>query len=135
MKMTVGKMMDATLTIAAIMREKRPMPQAAKFKLARIHAKLFPEFTTANDQREAMIKAYGVPQKTNQGGLEIEIEGQFMVPEDKLPEFNAAWKEIADVEIDLDITPISLREIDLGGMSNGSIEANEFAALGALVTE
>lgn len=140
MKLTVQRVMDATLVVAAIIRDARSMPQKGKYRVARLHAKLLPEFTTANDRREEMIRAYGLSQTVETtdpvSGLRAIVEtGEFQVPLDKLDEFNAAWKEIGTQELAVDIEPIPLAMLDLGDSENGGIEAAELIALGELVAE
>ncbi len=138
MKLTLQHVMDATLTLSQVIREQRPMTQKGKYRLARMHAKLLPEFNTINETRDGMIKAYDT-HATNKSvdpatGIVIEIETpEWKVPDDKLAEFNEAWKKIAAEEIEVDVEPIPLAYLDLGG--DGSIQANEFIALGDLVKE
>jgi hypothetical protein len=100
MQLTVQQVYDATLVIAKIIREGRPMPQKGKFQLARMHAKLLPEFNIANAQREDMIKAYDTRVKVLVATAEHpegeETEGaEYMVPPDKMAEFNAAGRSSA----------------------------------------
>src|SRR4051812_29792109 len=125
MNLKVQHLMDSTLVISEIIRDNAPMPQKGKYRLARMHPKMVKEFEIINQQRNDMIKAYGtkamVPNPENRYSEEarremiaagragdlvpvmIESPTDYTVPEDKLEEFNAAWKEIADTEIELDI--------------------------------
>lgn len=148
MKLKVQQVFDATLTLSQIIRDQngvpradgttaipRPMSQKGKYRLARMHAKLLPEYTVANERRDAMIKAYDhhpmVP--ANDGAEGMVTSPEFRVPDDKLPEFNAAWGEIAEQEIELDVEPIPLAMLDLGDTTDGSIQAAELILLGDLV--
>lgn len=138
MKLTVQHTMDAVLTISQIIRDRRPMPQKGAYRLARMHAKLLPEFNTISAQRDAMIKAYGTHQTktTLCDGVEETVETEdFVVPPDKMGEFTAAWKKIGDEEIDVEIEPIPLSYLDLGDNVDGSIRADELIVLGDLVKE
>ena len=141
MKLKVQHVMDATLVISQIIRDRRQMPQKGKYRLARMHAKLLPEFTTINDQRDAMIKAYDFETKVtvkDEAGVESEVSTNppsYSVPLDKMPEFTAAWKEIGDGEIDVDVEPIPLAYLDLGEGVDGCVEASELITLGDLVRE
>ncbi len=138
MKLTVQKVMDATLTISAIIREARPMPQKGKYRLARMHAKLLPEFTIINEKRDELIKAYDYhPMVEGPGGpLDTQVKSEnFAVPTDKMEEFGKARKEIADEEIELDVEPMPLAQLDLGDNADGSIEASELIVLGELVRD
>lgn len=135
MKLKVSQVIDATYALARIMNEKRQMPQRGKYWLARVHAKLLPEFNTAIAQRDAMITEYGCRQKLlDAEGNETEGQG-YMVPPDKMEEFTAAWQKIADEEIEVDVQPVSLSMFDLGDQTNGAVEAGELAALGDMVVE
>lgn len=125
MQLTVQQVYDATVTVSQIIREARSMPQRGKFRLARLHAKLLPEFTTIEAQRDALIKEHGDP-----------VDGQvdkWMVTPERMDEFNAAWKPVGDEVIDVDVTPIPLADLDGGG--NGAIEAHELVVLGDLISE
>lgn len=146
MKLKVQHVMDATLVISKIIRDARAMPQKGKYRLARMHAKLLPEFLTINERRDAMIRAYDtrmkVPDPNYSNHLDPLNKGvpmidgpEFTVPDDKSDEFNAAWKEIADEEIDVNVEPIPLAQLDLGASQDGSIEAGELITLGDLVKD
>lgn len=135
MQLKVQQVYDATLVISRIINDNRPMPQKGKYRLARMHAKLYAEYVTINERREAMIKAYDVHETViNAAGESVPTEN-FMVPAYKLEEFNAAWKIIGDEVIDVDVTPIPLGYLDLGEERDGSISSNEIITLGELVTE
>lgn len=140
MKLKVQSVMDATLILAAIINERRAMPQKGKYRVARLHAKLFPEFQVIDARRDEMIKAYGMPQtrvETNsETGEKTEVQTDgWQVPADKMPEFTAAWKLIGDEEIEVDVQPIPLSYLSLNDETNGEIEANDLIILGDLVTE
>ena len=143
MKLTVQKALDATITLTNIINRSAPMPLVGKFRLARMHAKLLPEFTLANAKRDEMITAYGyhpmeqvkAPTPDEPDAIELRTSDKFAVPPDKGAEFAAAWKEIGDQEIDVDVTPIPLAQLNLGDEANGSIEAHELIVLGDLVAE
>lgn len=140
MKLKVQQVMDATLVISQIIREDRAMPQKGRYRLARLHSKLLPEFTTINAQRDELIKAYDthvmVSETDPETGAVIEVAtAEFTVPEDKMPEFTEAWKAIAGEEIDIDVEPIPLSQLDIGGDIDGNISVNEFIVLGSLIAD
>ena len=142
MKLTVGKVMDATIVLTTIINEKRSMPQKGKFLLARLHARLLPEYNLGNAQRDAMIKSYDtlatedvIDGATGEVRQVPKMDAKWIVPLEKLEEFNTAWKTIADEEIDIDVEPVSIRQLDMCDGSNGSIEAHELITLGELVTD
>lgn len=139
MKLTVQQIIDVTLVVSQIIREQRPMPQRGKFRLARMHMKLLPEFNTINGQRDAMITAYGVHQTKSTtdpetGAVVTEETPEWIVPPEHMDEFTAAWSKISSEEIDIDLQPLVLADID-NGDANGSIETSELITLGELIAE
>lgn len=137
MKLKVQQVFDATLVLARIINEGRPMPQKGKYRMARMHAKLLPEWTPINAQRDALITAYDHhPVVKDAAGNDTGVlSDQFAVPADKAEEFNAAWKAICDEEIEVEVEPIPLAQLDLGDSIDGAITANELVTLGDLVRE
>lgn len=139
MKLTVQQVMDAVLTLSTIIRESRPMPTKGRYRMARLHAKLLPEFQTINSERDKLITAYNhheMIKTTDNAGVETETPAaEFSVPVEKMPEFTEAWKKIASEEIEVDAEPIPLAYLDLGDNVEGSIQSNEFIVLGPLVKE
>lgn len=136
MKLTVNRVLEVTEVIAKIIRENRPMPLKGAYRLARMHAKLYAEYLPITARRDAMIKAYDfhpiLPSGTE--GISIESE-QFAVPADKMEEYADAWKQVAEEEIDVNVEPIPLAQLDLGDTVAGSVTANELITLGDLVAE
>lgn len=132
MLLKIQNVMDATLLISLIIRERRAMPQIGKYKLARMHAKLLPEFVAINESRDEMIKSYGYHQTVTDEQGAVTETAEWAVPNEKVDEFNAAWLELAQQEITIDIDPISIADVDLGPGTDGPIEASEFIAFGAL---
>lgn len=128
MKLTVEHLYEATMTLANIINQRRPMPQKGKYRLARMHAKLLPEWTVVNEQREAFINAY--EHKTAP-------EAPFSVPADKMPEWHEFWtKGLAKEVIEVDVQPMPLSQMMLPGAmenSNGTIEASEIISLDDLI--
>lgn len=142
MKLKAQQVFDATLVLAQIIRENRPMPQTGNYWLARLHRMLMPEFAPISERRDAMITAYGhhpmVPgPKTAEDpfGEQLVPSTEFGVPADKLAEFAAAWNEIGDQEIEVNVEPVSLAYLDLGAGTAASIKASELVTLGDLVRE
>ncbi len=142
MKLKAQLVFDAVPVISTIIREKRPLPQKGKYRLARMHAKLLSEYNTLAERRDAMIMAYDSPLLTFHSSEEDPIgqrakpSGKYTVPEEKLSEFTAAWKEIGDTEIEIaDLEPIPLDQLSLSDDANGAIEAVELITLGDLVKE
>ena len=140
MKLKAQQVFDATQVLARIINENRALPSKGKYRIARMHAKLFPEFTTANEQRTAKIasydhKAWVTPEgrivPAEEGG-DAKATEQAAVPDDKMAEFVAWWAEIAAVEIDVNVEPIPIEQLSIDGLDS-SISYAEFATLGELV--
>lgn len=144
MKLKVQRLMDATLALTSIINAQRHMPQLGKYRIARLHAKLLPEFKVIDARRDEMIKAYGRPQMrvvpdaihgADEPPPMEPVEGQWQVPPDKMPEFIEAWKVIGDEEIEVDVQPVPVSCLSMGDDIDGAIDAHELIALGDLVTE
>ncbi len=138
MKLKAQLVFDAVPVISTIIREKRPLPQKGQYRIMRMHAKLLPDYTTLAERRDAMIRAYDTPfvPVNDPRASEPAPVGMFTVPPDKAAEFEAAWKEIGDEEIDIsDLEPLPLSYLDLGEGRAGSVNALELITLGDLVKE
>jgi hypothetical protein len=132
MKLKVQQVMDAYMALASIAGRQAAMPQKGKYRVARLESKLRDEFRVASERRDDMIKAYDHKAKVQRGDQEVE---DFTVPDDKLAEFHEKWKEIADQEIEVDVQPIPLGQLDLGNDHDGAVSVQELIALGPLVAD
>lgn len=137
MKLKAQHVFTATLVLAQIIREGRPMPQKGKYRIARMHAKLLQEFNVLNAQRDELIKAYDhhelVPDPLD---AEKRVPSpDFSVPADKMPEFLEAWGKIASEDLEVDVQPIPLGQLDLGDGKDGCIHAAELIDLDDLVCD
>ena len=140
MKLTVQHVFDATPILANIMRENRPLPSKGKYRIARIHRKLEAEWNLIAERYNALVKGYDYQRPTINGERVTDeqakdaanVEMQQAVPDDKMPEFLAAWKELAAEEIDVAIEPIPLDQLCIDG-EEGGISIAEFSVLADLV--
>lgn len=137
----VRTIFEALPVITAIIKERRPMGQAGKFRLARMHAVLLPEFEAINKQRDELIKSYGQRVMVSKGPTE---EGQepemvptdnYSVPMDKIDDFNTKWTEMMAEAVEVNINPIPISMLSPPNAENGSIEAAEIASLDELLTD
>lgn len=126
MKLTAQQVFDVTPVLTAIINEKRPMPLKGAYRLARMHARLAPEFNVVAAQRDAIIVAL-LPPDVNTVGASVPLE--------RMPEFNEQWGAIASEIVDVEVEPIPLALLDLGDTVAGSLSAADLVALGELVTE
>ncbi len=161
MNIKAQHLMDATLVMSNIIRSNRKLPNKGKFLLGRMHAKIQPEFIRINNERDDIIKSYGfrmdVPNpeynpnaeetrtKLTEAGriqeaMKIKVEPKTIetdaVPEDKGEDFEKRWGEIANAEIEVEVTPIHIDDLCFpGDLEDGEITAHEFIVLGDLITE
>lgn len=142
MRLTGQKIFDATQVLATIINEKRPLPTKGIYRVTRMHGVLFVEFNLLNEQRTAKIVSYGYKQYVFNGRIVLPEESdeadpnivqQDAVPDDKMPEFIDWWKELASIEVDVNIEAIPLDQLSLADDVAGSISYAEFAVLGDLV--
>lgn len=143
MKLKVQQIFDATQVLAALINEKRALPTKGVYRISRMHAKLFPEFTLINEQRSAKIASYdhtalvlggAIVPETDENLQNPLAQKQPAVPADKMPEFVAWWNEMAAVEIDVNIDPIPVGQLCADGQS-AAITYAEFGALGELIRD
>lgn len=125
MKLKAQQVFDATLCLAAVIRENRPMPQKGAYRLARLHSKLLPEFNVLSEKRDQLISSYDWKND----------DGVLAVPPEKETEFFARWKEIAEEELEVAVEPVPLAQLDLGDAVAGSVTAAELIVLGDLVAD
>lgn len=137
MKLTVQQVVDAFLALAMIVAAGRPMPQKGKYRVARMHAKLRGEFEIASKARDELISSYGFKKKVSEPGPDGKAVTRKVdaVPDNKADEFAARWKEIADQEIDVEVEPIPLSQIDMGDQVDGALSVQQLIALGPLVVD
>lgn len=141
MKLTVGHVYQATELVTAIINQGRPMPQKGQYRIARLYAKLKPEYDLIVGRRNAMIEAYGHHEMVDPPMTAEDPLGQgekvpapnFSVPADRMPEFTKAWAEVAAEEIEVAVDSIPLAQLDSGGPA-GTITAGELIVLDDLVS-
>lgn len=143
MMIKVETILAAVPVLTGLINRECPMAIKGRYRVARMYAKLKVEFDTVQERRDAMIKAYDTKQQipdptfvaTSEGEPPRMIDGSnFMVPEDKLVEFNAAFKQITDEMVDVEIDPIPLVYLEANPPEAG-IKAGELVLLGDLVKE
>lgn len=138
----VKTIVEAVPVIAQIAREKRPMPQAGKFRLARMHAVLLPIFSDIMKERDELIKSYNTPvmvpapvgTEEDQPQEMIPSEN-FEVPADQMADYNEKWSAILAESEEVNINPIPISMLSPADAVNGSIETAEIATMDELVCE
>lgn len=140
MLLKVGHVFQAAPVITQIINSNRPLPSKGAYRFSRLYAKLKPEYDLIAARRNSMIEAYGhkeiLTAKDVETGEDVQTEAQnFSVPMEKMPEFNAAWAEVANEEIEVAVEPIPLSHLSAGEDIPSAITAGEFVVLDGLVKE
>lgn len=128
MKMLARDVFEAFLALEVTKQRHAPMPERAKYWLARLGRKLRPEFQELNEQRDDLIKSFD---KKNEAGQ------YWIAPEDQT-EFNKKWNEIISTEIEVsgvDRKSISFFLTNSGPAEDGPLSVYELTALEPFVTD
>lgn len=132
MKLTAERVLIALPIIDRIVSEKCPLTVKGAYRMARLHAKMLPEFRLLEQRRDALIESYNykaVPQGAPEGAEPVAT-----VPPEKLGEFFAAWAEIGKEEIEFDLQPLPLSCIGPAD-AESPVNAAEMLALGDLLID
>jgi hypothetical protein len=134
MKMTGRELYDRTVTLAGIINRPRNLPQTAKYRIARLHAALEPEYKLLEVERVKLVEELGEQMyadeaKTQPTGWTIP---ETTPPSAQMVEYKMRWNTILNEELDVNVQPLTLTML---GNETGGIEADEFIRLGELVTE
>ena len=127
MKLKASQVLNATTILAAIINENRPLPQKGKYRIGRMHAKLFAEWEQLEVRRKAIVEQH-------QEEVPPAAEGEPATTRTSAAG-EAEWKDILEQEIEVNVEPVPLSCLDMGDAVNGSVSANELQMLGDLVTE
>ncbi len=143
MILTVQHVFDAAPIVAAIMNENRPIPSKGKYRIARMNRKLQAEWQIIAERYNALVRSYDHKRPLINGRRVTDeeaaasnptVEMQDAVPDDKMAEFQAKWKELAAEEIEVAVEPIPLDQLCIDGQEGG-ISIAEFGTLDTLVAE
>lgn len=136
MKTTVGRICDAMSALTTIgNRTTAAIPNKGRYQLARLRAKLQPEYDTIQKQRDQMIETIGVKQTVNAGEGQMVETGNYIIPPEKTREWSDAWAEFAKEEIDLpDIAALKYETFHAGDdRADGGLEVGELMLLGEFI--
>lgn len=137
MKLKVEHVFAAAEMVTTLINQNRVMPQKGSYRLARLYAKLKPEYDLIVARRNAMIGAYNfqvpiidgkVIEDTEENRAQPNVAMGPAVPNDKMPEFLKAWADVAAEEIEVEVQPLPLDQLD-------NVTAGELVILGNLVEE
>lgn len=128
MKLKVADLFSAYFTLVEIINSKRPLPQVAQYRIARLYAALRPEFETLQAKRNELVEQFGEDQLADG-----KPTGQKFVAETspKWSEFVAAWEPVIKESIEVAVEPIPLSCLG----SDGAILAQELVSLGELIKD
>lgn len=132
MKLTAERVFAALPVIDKIIGEKRPLTVKGAYRMARMHAKLVPEFRLLEERRDAIIGAYdykAVPEGAKKGAEPVPT-----VPPHKVDEFMGTWTEVLREEIEVELLPIPLEMLGPAD-AESPITAFEMLALGDLLID
>lgn len=130
MKLTAGQVFAAFPVLSAIIADKRVLPMKGAYRVARMASKLQAEYQVIAGKRDAIIFGYDYKAKVADGAEEVPT-----VPPDKVEEFRAQVSELFETDIEVDVQPIPLSQLDLGPDRPAEISAAELLALGELVVD
>lgn len=138
MKLTAGRVFYGYQVLKHIADEDRPIPLKGKYRVGRLLKLLEPEFVAVATRHDELVVTYDHREtiagpKTKDDPLgQKQVPGPHSVPADKLDDFKAKWKSIADEEIEVAVQPIPFEHLETPA---AVISANEFIVLGDLVAE
>lgn len=131
MKVTVGQLYDAFGALNQVMQRPRLIPQTGKYRLARLHDALEPEYKRVYAEHLKLVQTYGHEvfedeAKTQSKGWQVPMG----TPAHET--YTAEWEKFRAQEIEVNAQPITL--FSLGDDPRG-LEAGEFKMLGSFITE
>lgn len=127
MKLTADRVLAALPLIDTIISEKRPLTVKGAYRVARLHAKLLPEFRLLEERRAELIKGYG--HETVPEGSTDPVP---TVPADKVGEFMSQWIEVLREELEIDVQPLPLSTLG-PATAESPVSAAEMLTLGELL--
>lgn len=130
MKLDAGKVFAVFPILSDIINEKRVLPMKGAYRIARMAAKLQPEYQLIAAKRDSIITDYNYLATPPGGGPAVPT-----VPDHMTEDFQAKVRELLDTEIDVDIEPILLSQLDLGPDRPAEISAGELVVLGDLIVD
>lgn len=128
MKVTAGKLFEATEVLRGALRDRRDdrvhLPTVAAFRIALLIRQLEPEYLVLQESRIELLKRLGKEEKDRPGFWSV-------LPENN-EEFQAQWAAIAVEELEVNCKPVMLASLG-DGMSYFSVQ--ELLLLGDFVKE
>lgn len=131
MKLTAGQLHDAMIALAQIITRPRQIPQLAKYRIAKLHSSLEPDFAKIEDARVALVHEHGQEifadeAKTISQGWQVQpgTEG--------FKKYIDGWNAIRGQEFEVNVLPITLESL---GNETSGIEAGEFKMLEKFIVE
>lgn len=131
MKVTTGQLYDAFNALGQIMSRPRLLPQTGKYRIARLHDALEPEYKRIYAEHLKLVQTYGHEVFEDE---EKKISKGWQVPMGTPAHetYTAEWDAFRAQEIEVNAQALTL--FSLGDDPRG-VEAGEFKMLGPFVTE
>ena len=134
MKMKAEDVLNAGLTLAAILNRRPKVPQQANYRLARMYKAVKPEADIVDEQRVAIVMELGQEVLDKDG----KPTGAWRVPErgedgketPAILQYRERWKALGATEIEIHAEPISVTILGDEGL-----DAIEIANLGPLIVD
>lgn len=115
---TLGKLADSSNAMAAVMA--LPLPTVTSYRIAKLGKRVFAEAQAFMDQRNAAVKRLGTP-------IEGTDDWKFDGPAKDV--FTDEMKALADVAVEIDAAPISLKVLEGKDIAAAHLLALEAAGL------
>lgn len=110
-KTTLGKLYHSTIPMSSLMGQKLPIKQA--YAIAKMADKINTELKIFNEKLAELSKSVAELNPDNPDEIKI--------PENKVEEFNKAANELAEIETNLDLNPITLDILEKAEITAGDI--------------
>jgi hypothetical protein len=114
MKLKTANVIQSAAILTAIINSDRPLPTKGKYRVTRMQKVLAKEAALLEEQRSNLVKKMG--EEIFEGEGEKRTSKGWQVSLDKMPEFVKEWESILGSEIDVQVEPIPLSQLDTGGV-------------------
>lgn len=131
MKVTAGQLYDAFNALGQVMQRPRMLPQTGKYRIARLHDGLEPEYKRIYAEHLKLVQTHGHEVFEDE---EKKLSKGWQVPQGTPGHelYTKEWEAFRAQELEVAVQPITL--FSLGDDPRG-VEAGEFKMLGPFVTE
>jgi len=111
MKIKLKELLEVRPSLVKLLSQ--PMPVKTAYWISKGVNKLNGEFKDFEARRLELVKEMGKPIKDKKG----KDTGQIQVVAGKMPAFNKKLEQLTDIDIEVDIKPVSLKDLSKADMS------------------